>query len=290
MNRDTEGRRSMTESQLNEVVALYNATQLGFSLLWSRHYLRYGYWDAQTRSLRDALANVDAVVARALDLSSADTLLDAGCGVGGTAINLAQTHRCRVVGLNICQKQLKIARHNARKAKVDEQVTFEEQDFCNSELGDGTFTKALAIESMYHVDSLSRFGAEMSRLLSSGGRLAVVDRFLLPHTTTRTTRKLYHVFKTGQAVGEIATVDECSQIFASHGLRTVGFTDQLDLIEKGISRTHAICLTTYAASLVLSTIRCVPRQLHQQTRALMAIRKLFKRRVVTYGMLVVEKS
>jgi tocopherol O-methyltransferase len=279
----------MPTTYRDRVVRFYDVTQMGYDLAVSRDYLRYGLWDDATRTPGNSLVNTDRFVAELLRLGPDDAILDAGCGVGGSAIYFARTYGSRVVGINICGTQLDKARRKVRKAGLEDVVCFEEQDFCATQFADGAFTKLCAVESVYHAESSGRFATEAYRLLAPGGRLAVVDRFLLRDDMSRKETRLYNRFKAGQVVAQLPTVSGFRQVLESAGFANIEFVDQLQAIRRGISRTHWMCVLSYPLSFLVTTMRFLPRELHGHTVGLMAIRGLFARGVVTYGGFVAEK-
>jgi cyclopropane fatty-acyl-phospholipid synthase-like methyltransferase len=219
-----------------------------------------------------------------------DVILDAGCGVGGSAIFFAKTYGARVVGVNISKTQLEHARRKVRKAGLDNLVSFAERDFCDTRFPDGAFTKFFAVESIYHAESSIRVMAEAYRVLAPGGRVAVVDRFLLRDDMNAEETRLYDRFRAGQVVAELPTVSRFLQILEDAGFAKIEFIDQLHAIQRSIARTHWMCMLSYPLSFLVTAMRLLPHEFHGQTRGLMAIRQLFTRGVVTYGGFVAERA
>ncbi len=59
-----------------------------------------------------------------LDLKAGDHVLDAGCGIGGSSIWLAENFGVRVTGITISPTQIDQARKNAKKRGVEHLVNF----------------------------------------------------------------------------------------------------------------------------------------------------------------------
>ncbi|MGD0897128.1 MAG: methyltransferase domain-containing protein [Thermoguttaceae bacterium] len=279
----------MNRTYRERVARFYDVTQAGYDFAVSRDYLRYGLWDDATRTAGESLVNTDRFVGDLLRLGREDVILDAGCGVGGSAVYFARTYGARVVGVNICTSQLEKARRKAERAGLADLVRFEARDFCATGLPDAAFTKLYAIESVYHAESSEGFVREAFRLLAPGGRLAVVDRFLLRDEMSQAEIRLYDRFRAGQVVAGLPTLTGFRRTLQSAGFSDVQFTDQLHAIQKGIARTQRMCVLSYPLSLALTAMRLLPRELHGQTAGLMAIRRLFAQGVVTYGGFVAEK-
>jgi ribosomal protein L11 methylase PrmA len=81
------------------------------------------------------------VVARMLRLagvSTRDVLYDLGCGDGRIVIEAARRHGARAVGIDIDPGLVALANANARKAGVEDRVTFRVQDAMTVDLSDAS--------------------------------------------------------------------------------------------------------------------------------------------------------
>ncbi len=118
---------------------------------------------------------IDVIVAPA-DLRAHHFVVDAGCGVGGTGIYLAQNHGCAVRGVNIAREQLELAERKARDAGLDDRVTFAYAD-CSRHLpfADDSVDVVVNIESAGHYSDRGRFLREVHRILKPGGRIVAMD-------------------------------------------------------------------------------------------------------------------
>ena len=139
--------------------------------------LHYGIWDATTRNLSDAIINTNAQLARMGNISQKDIILDAGCGVGGSAIFLAKKYGCEVTGITLSQRQVATATGFARKNTVEHLVRFQTADYTQTRFPDNHFDVVWAIESMQTAANKSSFFKEISRILQPGGRLLIADVF-----------------------------------------------------------------------------------------------------------------
>jgi SAM-dependent methyltransferase len=267
----------------------YEANQPAFNRAWSRDYLRYGFWPPNTWFLRDALRNTDRFIAERLALSKSDDVLDAGCGVGGSAIHFAKACGCRVTGINLCGAQLAIARAKAHEAGVDEQVRFEERDHSASGLTGGSFTKILAVESVYHCEDPARFAAECFRLLRPGGTLLVTDRFLGRGQLTAKEQRDYEIFKRGQAVTRLPEAAGFGRCLRDAGFTPVEHVDQTALVLRGSRLCSLIAALGYPTVRLAVALRLQPPELARHSRSLLAIGRLFASGAVVYGSFIAAK-
>jgi cyclopropane-fatty-acyl-phospholipid synthase len=129
-------------------------------------------FDTPDASLETAsLAKVDRL-ARLLELSPDDHLLEIGTGWGGFALHAARRYGCRVTTTTISREQYEYARRRVHEAGLDHLVTVRPDDYRNIQ---ETFSKVIAIEMIEAVDwrDYDAFFAQCHHLLSENGVLAM---------------------------------------------------------------------------------------------------------------------
>ncbi len=143
----------------------------------SHFSMHCGYWSKQTANYKEALTNLDRKVAKVAGIKRKDLVLDAGCGIGGSAIYLAKNHNCRVEGITLSEKQVQFARQMAAGHNLNDRVQFSVGNFNQTNFPDETFDVVWAIESVCHAQEKLAFLQEAYRLLKPKGRLVVADFF-----------------------------------------------------------------------------------------------------------------
>ena len=163
-----------------DIINYYDHTQSHYRQWWKMEEsmgLHYGVWGKTTKNLSDAILNTNAQLALMGNISQKDKMLDAGCGVGGSAIFLAKKYECDVTGITLSKRQVKTANEFAKKNKVAHLARFEEMDYTNTRFPDNHFDVVWAIESMQTAGNKSGFFKEMQRVLKPNGRLLFADVF-----------------------------------------------------------------------------------------------------------------
>jgi SAM-dependent methyltransferase len=158
-----------------------------FLYLWSQLTTRFRAFDAVGpymihRQLRDAATGecsdrvVHRMIARAVaDIAPIDAL-DAGCGYGGTCLDLHRMLGGRWLGITINKRQCRIAQRNAKAMGVADAVSFAYASYdaplpCR-------FNLALGIESLIHSPSPAATVANLAAALQPGGAFIIVDDML----------------------------------------------------------------------------------------------------------------
>lgn len=163
-----------------DVAAYYNQTQNHYQRWWhldKSMALHYGLWYDNTRNFREALNNTNKYLASLADVQTGQRILDAGCGVGGSAIFLAQQYDAKVTGISLSDLQIKTAKTNGIKHQVEELVDFKLQDYARTEFEDHSFDLIWACESSSSAANKQAMIKEWYRLLKPGGKIVLTDFF-----------------------------------------------------------------------------------------------------------------
>jgi cyclopropane fatty-acyl-phospholipid synthase-like methyltransferase len=163
------------------IIDYYKVSENSYKDAWDLKHsfaIHYGYWDETVRSFRQSLAKMNEVMAITAQIKPTDTVLDAGCGVGGSSIFLANWIGCRVTGITLSEDQGQQAIENAKKKNVESLVDFRVMDYCATNCPDESFDVVWGCESICYADDKQKFIQEAYRLLKPGGRLVVADGFI----------------------------------------------------------------------------------------------------------------
>lgn len=163
-----------------EVVAYYDQTEVHYRYFWQLEKsmgLHYGLWERGIRSLPAAVVHTNRRLAQLGQITAQDRILDAGCGVGGSAIFLAKNYGAAVLGITLSAKQVARAQGFAQTHGVADRAQFQVADYTATGLPAAAFSVVWAIESMETAPDKRAFLAEAWRLLAPGGRLLVGDVF-----------------------------------------------------------------------------------------------------------------
>jgi cyclopropane fatty-acyl-phospholipid synthase-like methyltransferase len=242
------------EAHLRRMITYYDETYLDYRLLWMNPAtlaLHFGFWDERTRTHAASLINMNRVLAARASLWPGERVLDAGCGVGGSAIWLAREFGVQVVGISLVPSQLARAHRFARQYGVSDRVIFEQQDFTHTTFPDNSFDVIWAVESVCHALDKSAFLAEAGRLLKPGGRLIMADWFRRRRPFDAEGETLLHDWLSGWAVPDLLTADEFTPAAAQAGFTHIRLDDVTAHVRPSLRRLYRLALIGYPAAMVL---------------------------------------
>ena len=174
----------------SEVAKEYNSVGDVYAFGWHPRHIHFGVFESCETFSQDILqargvdqATLHAAIVRMIEdvvspakIDSADTVVDAGCGIGGTALHLAKTRGCRVIGLNISDVQIEAGRKLARSDGLEHLVEFRFSDCANEILVPSQSIDVITnIETACHFADRGKFLAECARILKPGGRIVGQD-------------------------------------------------------------------------------------------------------------------
>jgi len=121
-----------------------------------------------------------AEIPKLLELTSASSVLEIGCGSGRYAILLAERIGCRVTGLDINQHGIRAANQMAQAAGLESIVQFDACDVsrglpCGNEAFDAVFSN----DAICHIPHRRKLLEEIFRALKPGGRMLFSDALVV---------------------------------------------------------------------------------------------------------------
>lgn len=121
-------------------------------------------------SFEASIARHEHYLALKLQLTGADKVLDAGCGVMGPARTIARFSGANITGLTINHHQVERCKQLNAKSAVGHLLQVRQGDFMNIPFADNTFDKAYAIEALCHAPSIPDVYKQINSKLKPGGK------------------------------------------------------------------------------------------------------------------------
>ena len=146
------------------------------------NHVHWGYWKdphpSELSAIQEFPQAAEALTRLMLDqahLKAGESVLDVGCGFGGTIDSLNQNwDGLALTGLNLDARQIERARQfvQPRAANTIEWIV---ADACALPLATDSLDVVLAVECIFHFPSRQAFLQEAQRVLRTGGRLVLSD-------------------------------------------------------------------------------------------------------------------
>jgi ubiquinone/menaquinone biosynthesis C-methylase UbiE len=150
-------------------------------------------------------------------ISPGHRVLDIGCGVGTTAIRLAEDHGAHVVAADIAPLMIERTQRNVVSAGLTDHITVASADITALPYGDASFDVVLAEAVTMFVDR-AKAAAELARVCKPGG-LVLATEFCWRRPPTNKAREIF----LGQVCPGLRfdTEAEWARIYADAGLTDV---------------------------------------------------------------------
>ncbi len=258
--------------------------------------LHYGYWKGGnqegvgTEYHREALERMNRVVAETAQIRSGDSVLDAGCGMGGSTAWLAKTLGCRVTGITLCEQHIPLAEYFVRENNVEHLCNFFCEDFCDTGFTSSSFDVFWALESSCYAVDKSKFIQEAVRLLKPRGRLVIADGFLKKENLFEQEKELINSWMRGWAVPNVLSSEQCSNHLEKNRFEEISFIDITENIMPTSKAMHKFAKVVYPVAFTLHSLGLWSKQAKEHWYAASKQFHLFSQGIACYGIISARKS
>lgn len=159
-----------------EIKQFYDASSALWENIWGEH-MHHGYYGrAGNYKIERRQAQIDLIeelLAWGLHQlpDQESSILDVGCGIGGSTLYLAQKLGVNATGITLSPVQADRASQRAKEANLSEKVQFQVADAQNMPFEDNSFDLVWSLESGEHMSDKAKFLQECYRVLKPGGTL-----------------------------------------------------------------------------------------------------------------------
>ena len=221
------------DTELNARIAAWYD---GFSAAWENafgeHFHHGFYGSDQKKSLYQAQNDMVTELLRFGNVTSAQKILDLGCGIGGASLDLLTRLNARyVTGLTISEGQANRARERAAELRFSSQSRFDVGDACAPPYVPQQFDLVWAMESAEHMPDKVRFLQSCAQMLAPGGTLLLsfwCSRTMPPPLEPREERRLQKLYASLHAtLVPLEDYADAAQQAGLQGIQTADWSDEV---------------------------------------------------------------
>lgn len=169
----------MSNDLYQDIQQFYDASSGLWEQIWGEH-MHHGYYGRSgNNKVNRRQAQIDLIEellswAGYTDTDSSTTpktIIDVGCGIGGSSLYLAQKFDANVTGITLSPVQANRGTDRAKNAGLEEKVQFQVANALEMPFPDNQFDLVWSLESGEHMPDKTQFLAECYRVLRPGGKL-----------------------------------------------------------------------------------------------------------------------
>ena len=276
-----------------DIARYYDLSEVHYRLFWDldkSRSLHYGYWDSSTKSFHEALLNLNNILAGYANITKKDTVLDAGCGVGGSSIWLAKNIGCKAIGISLNANQVEKATTQALHEGVQHLASFQQRDYTSTGFTNASFTVVWAVESVCHVPDKSDFIKEAFRLLKPGGRLIVADFFKKENLQGEDAEQVKR-WANGWAIEDYATKESFVKQLTEAGFSNIKFENANKNIMRSAKRLYRAYFIGFIPSFLYRVFNPKATALAKNNVDTAYLQyKTLKKKLWMYGIVSAEKN
>lgn len=229
----------MTDTKRKDVARWYDeSTTSFFTKYWDDQHLHFGYYDESCDSIEHCKSALERMIEKIIEpavFDKTDTVVDAGCGIGGTANYLASRFGCRVFGFNVSRKQIDIAKQLASERKLEKLVQIGYAD-CSDifPISGNSVDKVVSIEAACHFEDKLKFMKESARMLKPNGFLLMSDWVTTRNATLREKSVFLERLCKAWHIRQLESLQSYSRMLREVGLECVHIFDLKPFIDPNL--------------------------------------------------------
>ncbi|MFA5076451.1 MAG: methyltransferase domain-containing protein [Patescibacteria group bacterium] len=224
-------------------------SRLGYDYIL-RGSIHLGYYPSRKADISEKEAQffLQDLVAKNLELSDGQIVLDAGCGQGVVSTYLAKKYGPKVFGINIVLFQIKKARKLASRLGVQDKTDYQMMDYSFTNFPDNYFDAIYTTETLSHSPDIRKTLQEFFRVLKPGGKIAFFEYTIAPDEEfSEWEKKMLDTVIEGSAMIGLKDFrhDQFTKIIKEAGFEDIKEQDITENVLPSFYRLHKISILPY---------------------------------------------
>ncbi len=283
------------ELDTKEVAGIYDELLKTYKTEWEyrgHRSLHLSYYDDEHDKPGEAAMNTMRVLSEAADITESDRLLNIGCGAGEDSVWNAKAYGVPVIGVNISETQLEIARENAREHGVESLTTFNYDDFQTLEtIDDNSVTVVWGLEALSHSPDRTEALEAARRVLTADGRVAFTDLFIRSDIDSLSASQRDDIETINEALGvRLGTIKQFKETLQQTQFQQIEITDLTEGIRTCTERRKKFARVAHPVGRLLGKVGIASETQIDGLEASARIHDLVVDGVLGYFMIVADRG
>ncbi|MBC7882150.1 MAG: methyltransferase domain-containing protein [Anaerolineae bacterium] len=270
----------------NGIAQFYDISSGIWEEVWGEH-MHHGYWEKGEDNKDRRTAQIDLIekLLEWADVKQPTAILDAGCGIGGSSLYLAQRYGATVEGITLSPVQCARAQARAQSAGLSSTVGFQVCDALDMPFADEQFDLVWSLESGEHMSDKAEFLRQCFRVLKPGGKLIFVTWCCrdgqLDERDKRWLEAIYRIYY----LPYILSIPSYEALLAEQGFEKVSSVDW----SKQVSRFWSLVIDSALDPTVLWRVLLQGPTVIKGALAMQLMRRSYARGLIKFGVLQAQK-
>jgi len=156
------------------IAGFYDRSSKLWEDVWGEH-MHHGYYIPEDRT-DHVQAQIDLIdeVLKWGNVTKATSVVDVGCGIGGSSRHIARKFGCEANGITLSPYQAARGNELAKEQGLSDTASFQVADALDQPFDDNSFDLVWSLESGEHMPDKKKFVNELFRVAAPGGRILLV--------------------------------------------------------------------------------------------------------------------
>ena len=270
--------------EIDHIRKHYDRLSFLYRLFWGEH-LHHGYWENNESVPRAQIQLMERLAERA-GVPRGARVLDIGCGVGGSALWLADQFDCEVTGITISPVQARMAAAKAKARGLTGRVQFEVHDANQWQPEPSSVDLIWIMESSEHFRDKAGFFERCARALKPGGVLAVCAWLRRDGPLREDEQSLVNTIAEAMLSASLGSLSDYQRWMRDAGLTVTAAED----ITRHVEPTWSHCSRIGDNPAVRFFLRFTDRPTQRFVRSFPLMKQAYAQGAMAFGLFVAKKS
>lgn len=261
----------------------YDRLSFLYRMFWGEH-LHHGYWDGDETVPQAQIHLMERLAERA-GFSRGARVLDLGCGIGGSALWLAENFDCQVTGITISPVQAGMANKKAKARGLSSRVQFQVSDVNQWEPQPESVDLVWIVESSEHFEDKKRFFERCAAVLKPGGVVAVCAWLRRDGPMPADEQKLVATIIDAMLCPSLGSLSDYQTWMRDSGLTVTAAED----ITRHVERTWALCIQIFERRALKLLVPFTGAATRRFVKSFPLMKRAYAQGAMAFGLFVAKK-